>query len=321
MARASLALLMLVLVGCGSDAKPIPPPDGPAAGSLLVLETQPCNWLRPPDPGKCDAVGLARIGLNGQPSEELTPELPMGMRSMALSPDRTALAWPWNWELAVMNVDGSGARVITEKMGPETSGETIFDPTWSPDGSEILYRWSGFNAETTWYRISVQTGALREVDMPVDCSAMAWAPDGNDVACEVWIGDIDTGVGETDLYVVDLESLVATPLTQSGDGSSAHRPDWSPDGRRLAFSGLSADNGAADADVNGIWVMDVESGEAIRVADGTLSVPSWSPDGGHLVAYDDAAGRLITVARDGSGLVAIDHEPRRFVAPRWLPSE
>lgn len=319
-AAAVTVLLVLVIAGCGSQTASVPAPDGPAQGSLLVIETRPCNWLWPPDPNRCDAVGLARIDLDGELLEELTPELPMAMRSMALSHERSAIAWTWNWELAVMGIDGSAPRVVNDKLLAENMGETLLDPTWSPDGSELLYRWSGATGKETWYRVSVESGELAEVPMPVDCAALAWSPDGRRVACEVWAGDEATGVGETDLFLVDLETLAATELTRADDGISAYRPDWSPDGRWLALARRTDDEEAA-SDADGIWILDVETGEGKRVAPGAISVPSWSPDGGHLAAYDDELGKVIIVGRDGSGLVVLDHEPRRFVAPRWLPDD
>ncbi len=72
-------------------------------------------------------------------------------------------------------------------------------------------------------------------------------------------------------------------------------------------------------DVDGIWVLEVETGQGKLVAPGPLSLPSWSPDGGHLAAFDDEQSKLVIMGRDGSGLTTLDHDPRQFVAPRWLP--
>lgn len=322
MVRPLLALaLVMASAGCASQTTAsFPSPAGPPTGTLLVLEARPCNSLDPPDPNRCDAVGLARVGLDGQRLEELTPELPMGMRSMALSPDRSAIAWTWNWELAVMGVDGSAAHVVNEKLLGRNVGETVVDPTWSPDGSELLYRWSGAGDEITWFRLSVDSGELIEVAMPVDCAAMAWSPGGREVACEVQAGGEATGVGDSDIFLVDLETLAATQVTRSGDGIGGYRPDWSPDGRWLAFAQRS-EAGASTSEVDGIWVLELATGDAKRVAPGAISLPSWSPDGGHLAAYDVDKGKVIIVGRDGSGLVVLDHAPRRFGAPRWLPED
>ena len=310
-------VLAVALSGCGSTAASVPPPDGPPTGSLLVQQTQPCNWLQPPDPNKCDPVGLARIGLDGELLEELTPELPMPMRPFALSRDGDTIAWSWNWELAVMKLDGSPPHIINEKLTAENLGETIFDPTWSPDGSELLYRWVGVNNEGTWYRITVDSGELTEVPMPVECAAMAWSPDGRQIACEVWAGDEDTGIGETDIFLVDLETLEAEALSNPGDGLSAYRPAWSPDGAWIALA-RQAGHGAENRDLDGIWVVNLAEGNGRQVAGGAMSMPSWSPDGNHIVAYDDDAARLVIVGRDGSDLVQLETEPREFVGARWL---
>lgn len=318
---AVVVVLAVVMVACGSTSGPsVPAPQAQAAGSLLVLETRPCNWLRPPD--RCDAVGLARIGLDGERIEDLTPKLPISMRSLALNQARDTIAWAWNWEIVVMPLDGAEPRIVTDKLLPEHLGESAFDPTWSPDGSELLYRWTGINDDHTWYRLRVDTGELTEVAMPVDCWGMAWSPDGKVVACEVphRFGEGDQETERADLYVVDLDTLEARALTEPLDAIDDRRPAWSPDGHWLAFSRWT-DGAALREDQEGIWILDVAAGEGRRVAAGRLRTPEWSPDGGHLAAFDEGSGRIVVVGRDGSELRTLDHDPRRFAAPRWLMSD
>ena len=324
MRNAGILVLILLVTACGGERTPtIPPPDGAPAGSLLVLETRPCNWLQQPDPNACDPVGLVRIGLDGEVQEELTPGQPMAMYSMALSHDRQQIAWTWNWEVAAMGVDGSDARVVNTKLLAENMGETALDPVWSPDGTELLYSWSGATGEDAWYRVHVETGAMTKVKLPVDCAGMSWALDGSRLACEVWLeleADAGRSTSLSDLYLVDLDTMEATELTDPDDAIGNGRPEWSPDGRWLTFARWTD---AADqaADMNGAWVVDVATGDAIRVAPGRISVPVWSPDGGHFAAYVQDEGKVIIVGRDGSGLTVLDHEPRRFTAPRWLPED
>ena len=320
----NLVVLVLIVLATACQGEPtptIPPPDGPPTGSLLVLETQPCNWLQQPDPNACDSVGMARIGLDGEVHNVLTPEQPMAMNSISLSHDREQIAWTWNWEVAAMSVDGSEARVVNERVLAVNLGETSLDPAWSPDGTELLYWWTGAAGEEGWYRVDVETGAMTEVDLPVDCRGMSWAPDGTRLACEVWRdAEGDSGASLADLYLVDLETMGATELTDPDDAVGIGRPEWSPDGRWLAFARWTDDADEA-ADLNGAWVVEVETGNATHVVAGEISVPVWSPDGGHIAAYDQGQGRIIIVGRDGSGLTTLDHEPHRFIAPRWLPDD
>jgi Tol biopolymer transport system component len=314
----ALVVLAVVVGACGSNGGPsVPAPEAQPAGSLLVLETRPCNWLPPPN--RCDAVGLARIGLDGERIEDLTPELPISMRSLALNQARDTIAWTWNWEIAVMPLDGAEPLIVSEKLLPQHLGEIAFDPTWSPDGSELLYRWVGANVDHTWYRLQVDTGELIEVPMPVDCWGMVWSPDGKVVACEVphRFGEGDQETERADIYVVDLDTMEAHALTDPLDAIDDRRPAWSPDGRWLAFSRWS-DDATLREDLEGIWIVDVAAGEGRRVAAGRLLTPDWSPDGGHLAAFDEASGRIVIAGRDGSDLTTLDHDPRRFGAPRWL---
>jgi dipeptidyl aminopeptidase/acylaminoacyl peptidase len=89
------------------------------------------------------------------------------------------------------------------------------------------------------------------------------------------------------LYLVALDGVLekpgravgeAKPLT-SGPFDDA-RPEWSPDGRSIAFSS----NRSKDPDDNNnadVWVVDVESGDTRRVttSEGSDDHPVWSPDG------------------------------------------
>lgn len=318
MQRLASALAVVLLAACGGASLSLPPPDSAPSGQLLVLETEACNWLLPPN--RCDTVGLALIGLDGAPAVDLTPKTPLPMNSMALAPAGDRVAWAWNWELVAMPLDGGEPRQLNEPIMPPSMGEMIFDPAWSPDGSELLYRWFGANEPIEWHRLDVASGATERLAMPVDCWAMAWSPDGQTVACEVPEPRIYQGF-ETemaDIVLVDMATLEATPLTPAGDDIDDRRPAWSPSGEWLAFSRASP-LGGSQPEVDGLWVVEVASGEGTRVAAGQLKLPTWSPDGGYLAFFDLDSGLTGIVARDGSGLSMLEHEPWRFSAPRWTP--
>jgi Tol biopolymer transport system component len=313
----TVVIATLVSACAAADASPEPPPGAPS-GSLLVLETRPCNWL-PPDGGRCEDVGLVRMGLDGEPIEELTTtEPPMPNRPLALSPDGSTIAWSWNWEVAVMQLGGD-PRIVSEKQLPENMGEIAFDVTWSPDGSELVYRWHPATQEVTWMRVAVDGGDPRTVAIPVECRSPSWSPTDDRLACEVYNSlpnDEDRSLGV--IVLVDLPTGDVESLTAADDAVGAYAPAWSPDGAWLAMSVKSEDADRQDA-TDGLWLTEVSSRAMTRIVAGSIVTPSWSPDGGHLVAWDADRETIVIVGRDGSDLTHLDLEPRRYVYPRWLP--
>jgi dipeptidyl aminopeptidase/acylaminoacyl peptidase len=78
--------------------------------------------------------------------------------------------------------------------------------------------------------------------------------------------------------VIDLDTLAARQIT-SGDQRNDLDPQWSPDGKRIAFAAERTDT--EPGDVNDILVVPAEGGEPRSVTDqheGSRN-PRWSPDG------------------------------------------
>jgi hypothetical protein len=71
------------------------------------------------------------------------------------------------------------------------------------------------------------------------------------------------------------EMILKWPM---GQGARAC-PRWSPDGRHVGFTGQGVDG------VEGLWILDIESRQAVRIAGGDLAGPAWSADGSKL-AFD-----------------------------------
>jgi tricorn protease len=98
--------------------------------------------------------------------------------------------------------------------------------------------------------------------------APAWSPDGRSIA---WFSDVS---GENALYIAP-QSGNAPPRMIAIDGAGYYaNPRWSPDSKRLSF----IDNAYT------LFVLDVDSGSATRVAQHVVYGPglsldhSWSPD-------------------------------------------
>lgn len=109
------------------------------------------------------------------------------------------------------------------------------------------------------------------------------SPDGKRVLCVVGTGNGFGGLSDTHIYIVPTDgSEQPRVFTASAEGESS--PRWSPDGKSIAFLSKrkrpdTQENAAPD--MNQVWVMRVDGGEAEPLTNLKTGVDSfkWSPDG------------------------------------------
>jgi TolB protein len=213
-----------------------------------------------------------------------------------------------NSEIWVMNPDGSGQTQLTNTSNWES------DPAWSPDGSRIAfarYSNSGFMIPSLY--IMNADGSQRTLISTGSCGGIfqtivniSWSPDGSRIAvgCN-W--DDDRAQGNR-VIVMDSDGQNRTVVTENG-----LYPDWSPDGRTLAYY----------SDQGNLELLDLDSGATTPVpnpAGQFLNHPSWSPDNALLAASDRGdwcvTCPLLTIRPDGSDATAIQPQGRQ---PSWSP--
>jgi TolB protein len=124
--------------------------------------------------------------------------------------------------------------------------------------------------------------------------------------------------GYDDLFVADLDASGIVPGTTRNVTLTAnrdeHRPAWSPDGTRLAFSTSSATQPAA------LVVREVATGsEQVLAATGINDEPAWSADGARLAFTSTRRSATVQLAvrpvDPGSVSVRVDDEFLSPVAP------
>jgi Tol biopolymer transport system component len=131
--------------------------------------------------------------------------------------------------------------------------------------------------------------------------APALAPDGKHVAF----------IALNQLWVMEISK---TPRAITHDACYKQGPQWSPDGKSLAY--VSDKNG-----VENLYVVDVATGSEKQVAPTTDSaqiLPAWSPDGTRLAFQDNTeATRIVDIA---TGTVVPLAAPTYFPGrPAWSP--
>ena len=173
-------------------------------------------------------------------------------------------------DIAVIGADGTDLQLLT-------SGDGNYGfPSWSPDGSELVYR--SFSHTTPGLCIiNVET---RETRLLIEGphNFPAWSPAGDRIA---FTSNQD---GDYEIYSIrsdgsDLKCLTNTP------GNDAHL-SWSPDGKWIAFSSeragfrdetaLSWWNGQSYGD---IFVMRADGTDVRQLTDDQYeeATPSWMP--------------------------------------------
>jgi TolB protein len=126
------------------------------------------------------------------------------------------------------------------------------------------------------------------------------------------------GAVDTDILVVPVPGdrgrvVVSTPRLEA-------TPDWSPDGRQLAYARLEADVETGNVD---IWLADVERGSSVRLVGRPYRdlTPAWSPDGRRIAFTSDRTGdREVWVREMGDGrLTQVTDDEGRDMEPRFSP--
>jgi Tol biopolymer transport system component len=115
---------------------------------------------------------------------------------------------------------------------------------------------------------------------------------------------------------MDADGCHATQLT-TDPASPKQIPEWSPDGRRIAYS--SRASGAGD-----IYVMNADGSHQRRLTTdpGPETGPAWSPDGTKIAflrsAAPDTGSSIVVMDVDGTHQRAVYSQGVQYV-PAWQP--
>jgi dipeptidyl aminopeptidase/acylaminoacyl peptidase len=219
---------------------------------------------------------------------------------------------------------------ITRPKGAVIDG----DPDWSPDGGTIVFarhRFGRNRISTAVVAIDLATGRERTLARTssrrslVFYGSPALSPDGTRLLYTLTKLDRTAHFAPT-MYVLDVTTGKSTKVAaRGGDG------EWSPDGRRIAFTSIRDRNGESCGSDECSW-----QGELyLANADGTGLTrltenkghdgqPAWVPDGGAIVFASnrnspEGGSELYAIRPDGSCLTWLTNGAQESYAPDWQP--
>lgn len=187
------------------------------------------------------------------------------------------------------------------------TGATIYDPTWSRDGSKLAFT---SYVDGSWEIFTVLangSGIQRITNNSVRDGDPRWSPDGARLTFTR-----DMGTYNDQIFAINVDGTGETNL--SNNSHNDHWSTWSPDGATIAFIRSFGD----------IWLMDANGGNQRKLAESyslAFSEVDWSPDGTKLLTYrgPNENRDIYLLDADGTHSTKLTTDPADDLWPCWSP--
>ncbi len=218
-----------------------------------------------------------------------------------------------------------------EKAG--LTGDTITWKDWSAIGAEVLVK-GGFSYDGKELKVEMRLfdvvegrfvtgkryyGPRQQHRLMIHkfSNEVVYRLTGEKGIFETRIALVSESSGRRDIFFMDYDG--ANPRRMTGHGSLVLSPDWSPDGKWLAFT--SYRDGPP-----GLFLRALASGKETKLPfkEGLSVGPAWSPDGERIaltLSLADGNSEIFVVDRRGNKVERVTKNWANDVSPSWSADE
>jgi Tol biopolymer transport system component len=258
-----------------------------------------------------EADGSRQTRLTDHPANDVAPVWSPDGSLIAFQSDRDNIG-SGRPDIYVMNADGSNVRRLTTHPADDEA------PEWSPDGTKIAFNSSRDDRPGGVRQLYVMnadgSGQTRLTFGNSVQPKLSWSPDGSKIAFASFDGplpDINR------IFTINVSNGTVSPLTSVTLPETHNSPDWSPDGRQLAFTrSLSGAGGSAE-----VYVVNADGSSPRNLTNNSVddSFPEWSPDGSAIAfqSFRDGPSEIYWMYPDGSGQTNLTKNAAADFSPSW----
>jgi len=303
-----ITLVLFITLACQKEVEDPEPPEPIVAGDIAYHRY----------PGTQGSVGSTyTVNIDGSQNRQLFSTT-IAYNHHDWSPDGTRMAVQGYSpdSIYVVNIDGTQLTRLTT-----AEGVTDTEPSWSPDGQRIAF--TRFHDTVNNRMESAELWIMNadggnQQNININGAFADWSPDNTRLVY------ISGRSGNQEIYTCLADGSNEQRLSETV--TNATFPNWSHDGRKIAFSASTGN--VNDGSAYEIFVMNADGTDLIRLTNNNCSdfFPCWSPDDTQIVFESDLPDgpgheEIYVMNADGSNVRRVTNTapPATASLPVWRP--